>query len=191
VSYRNRAWFSSLTSIILFVIFYLILPDKDRSFINILSIIGFLLSILGVLIAYFQILSIKEITIETQKQINENIRLNNNFLMLSDLSRKAAMVDEIQGYLKDGKIEMCILRMKDLKIILNSLRNQDYYNSLVSKKEFRDVFQNFNIDLDNFHKHQINNKNKINKEIIIRNLEGLSTLFLGVEAKLKTQNNDS
>jgi len=169
----------------------LILPDKDRSFINILSIIGFLLSILGVLIAYFQILSIKEITIETQKQINENIRLNNNFLMLSDLSRKAAMVDEIQGYLKDGKIEMCILRMKDLKIILNSLRNQDYYNSLVSKKEFRDVFQNFNIDLDNFHKHQINNKNKINKEIIIRNLEGLSTLFLGVEAKLKTQNNDS
>ncbi|RYE13017.1 MAG: hypothetical protein EOP34_09710 [Rickettsiales bacterium] len=183
--------FSSLIAVILFIILFLLLPVQDRSLINILGIIGFLLSVLGILISYFQILSIKDITIETQKQVNESIRINNNFLMLSDLSRKAAMVDEIQGYLKDGKIEMCLLRMKDLKVILNSLRNQDYYSSFVSKKQFRDVFQNFNIDLDNFHKYQLNTKNRSDKELIIKNLEGLSTLLLGVESKLKTNNNDS
>jgi hypothetical protein len=152
--------------------------------INVIGIIGFMLSILGLIIAYIQILSVKQITQITQQKVEDGIQLNNDILMISDLSRKAAIVDEIQGYLKDDKIDMCILRMKDLKLILNSLRYQSQYSQLFSKKQFSNAFQSFNIDLNNFQTAHLNNR--IDKEIVLRNLEELSTLLLSVEVKLKT-----
>ena len=161
-----------------------LLPAKDRTMINVIGIIGFMLSILGLIIAYIQILSVKQITQITQQKVEDGIQLNNDILMISDLSRKAAIVDEIQGYLKDDKIDMCILRMKDLKLILNSLRYQSQYSQLFSKKQFSNAFQSFNIDLNNFQTAHLNNR--IDKEIVLRNLEELSTLLLSVEVKLKT-----
>lgn len=190
VNYRKNILITSGFSFLIFIILVFCLERNQRNFLNILSILGTILSVMGILIAYFQILSIKKIAIETSIKVNENIALNNKIIMLSDLSRKAAMVDEIQGYLRDDKIELCILRMKDLKVILNSLRNQDQYASLVSKKDFKNVFENFNIDLDNFQSFQLNSKYKIDKTMISKNLEALSTLFLSVENKLKITNYD-
>lgn len=185
MNYRYKVWLSIGIAIILFFIFYFILPSTERTFINIITIIGLLISVLGITIAYFQILSIKAISQKTQFEVTNSIRLNNNLLMLSDLSRKAAMVDEIQAFLREDKIELCILRMKDLKIILNSLKNQEYYSALFTKKEFKTVFEDFNIDLDNFQRHHLNIKNKLDKGKIITNLESLSTLMLSLEIKLK------
>jgi hypothetical protein len=185
VNYKQNIRISIAISAVLFLLFYFILPDSQRIFINILSISGFLISVLGITIAYFQILSIKDISNHTQQKVLENIRLNNNILMLSDLSRKVAMIDEIQVFLREDKIELCIIRMKDLKIILNSLRNQEYYSVLFSKKEFKAVFEDFNIDLDNFQRHQLNVKYKLDKAKIITNLEALSTVLLSLEIKLK------
>jgi len=191
LNYRQKIFSVIGISLSTTVILFFFLSPEERSFLNVLGIIGFILSVLGIIIAYIQILSIKQISLETQRKVNENLVLNNNIIMLSDLSRKVAMIDEIQGYLRDDKIEMCILRMRDLKVILNSLRNQEHYTSLVSKKEFKNVFENFNIDLDNFQTFQLKPKGKIDKSIISRNLETLSTIFLSVEVKLKITNYDS
>lgn len=105
--------------------------------------------------------------------------------MLADLSRKVAIIDEIQSFLKTDRIDLCILRMKDLKVILNSLRNQNVYFKLFSQQEFKTAFEDFNIDLDNFQKSSINGKFKLNKGKIITNLEALSTMLLTAETKLK------
>lgn len=181
---RIKILISILISIILFVLLFNLLSKNERTFINILSIVGFLLSALGIVIAFIQIISIKQIAIETREKVKESINLNNNILMISDLSRKAAIVDEIQGYLRADKIEMCILRMKDLKIIMNHLKNQNQYYSLVPKKQFQNAFENFNIDLHNFQTHHLNNA-KMDLALVIKNLEELSTLFLSMETKLK------
>lgn len=95
------------------------------------------------------------------------------------------MVDEIQSFIRAEKIELCIVRMKDLKIILSSLKNQEYYQSIVSKRDFKNVFANFNINLDNLQRHSLNPKIRLDKEKIIINLDALSTLLLSVEIKLK------
>ncbi|TDG36886.1 hypothetical protein EZJ43_06295 [Pedobacter changchengzhani] len=189
MTFRYKVLISALGSVILFTILLFFTPVNDRTFINVLSIIGFLLSLLGILIAYFQILSIKTISDETNKKIGQSIELNNKIFTLSDLSRKAAMVDEIMGYLRDNKIDMCILRMKDLKIIINNLRNQEKYHALVSRKQFKGVFDNFNLDLYNFQTAHLGSS--INKATVIKHLEDLSTLFLSVEIKLKTHNYDT
>lgn len=111
--------------------------------------------------------------------------------MLADLSRKVAIIDEIQGFLKSDRIDMCILRMKDLKIVLNSLRNQEVYYNLFSKQEFKTAFEDFNIDLDNFQKSTLNEKFKLNKGKILINLEALSTMLLTAETKLKSYDYDA
>lgn len=156
-----------------------------------MSIVGFWLSVLGIVIAYLQILSVKEIAKVTQEEIKATVTLYNNMLMLTDLSRKAAMVDEIQTFLKDDKIELCILRMKDLKSILNSLRNQEYYGIVLSKREFKVAFGDFNLDLYNLQRYHMNPANKLDRPVILINLEKLSSLFLNIEIKLKTYNHAS
>ncbi|MEO5909703.1 MAG: hypothetical protein ABIP95_02390 [Pelobium sp.] len=186
MTYRIKVLLSALASVFLFIIIYFVLPKGDRIIINFITIIGVILSLLGILIAYFQILSVKNVAIETQNRIKENIIQNNKILTLSDLSRKAAMIDEILGYLRNDKIDLCILRMKDLKILINNLKNQEQYYSLVSKKQFREIFENFNIDLYNFQTCHLENKKKMDMAVVIKNFENLSTLFLDLEIKLKT-----
>ncbi|MGF7039113.1 hypothetical protein [Mucilaginibacter lappiensis] len=188
---RTKATYAIITAIFICILLYLFLPKNDKTFINTLGIIGCILSLVGLVLAYIQILSIKQIAEDTKMKITENITLNNNILMLSDLARKAEIVGEIQGYLRDDKIEMCILRMRDLKVILNTIKNQERYRSLVAKKEFRTIFENFNLDLTNFQTHKFTAKGKIDKAIISTHLEDLSTLFLSVEVQLKNQNHDS
>jgi hypothetical protein len=153
-----------------FILLYYI-PTKDRTLINLISVFGFLLSILGIVIAYVQILSIKDISNLTQaiaketeervreahERVKESFANSAKIILVSDLSRNAAMINEIQGYLIDKKIEMSILRMKDLKIILISLRNQPKYSGLFRRAEFTSAFDNFHINLDNLQKHHFNN----------------------------------
>ena len=170
MDYRKKIRSAIFLAILACVILMACLSRRERSLINILSIIGVVLSVLGIWIAYFQILSIKAITLATQKEVKESISQNNKIHMLADLSRKVAIIDEIQGFLKSDRIDMCILRMKDLKIVLNSLRNQEVYYNLFSKQEFKTAFEDFNIDLDNFQKSTLNEKFKLNKGKILINL---------------------
>lgn len=190
MTYQHKVVTSVLTLSIIGYLLYWFLPNDEKTYINIVSIIGFIFSILGLLIAFFQIASVKQIAEDTHEEVTKHIILNNKLLMISDLSSKAAMVNEIQSYLRDNKIEICILRMKDLKISLNSIKNQEQYSTLFAKKKFNDVFLTFNIDLNNIHDLYLNEKYKIDKPLIIKNLEELSTLLLSVEVKLKSPNYD-
>jgi len=189
-SFRNSVIVYALSSAIVIWFMSLFLDSSEKTYINVLGIGGFVTQILGLIIAYFQIASVKEVADQTKTQVIDSIALNNTVLMISDLSRKAAIVDEIQGYLRDNKIEICILRMKDLKIILSSLKNQERYHRLFIKKNFNEIFATFNIDLDNFQRHFLNEKHKIDKGQILTNLEQLSTLLLAVEIKLKSPDHE-
>lgn len=178
------------------------LPEKDRTLLNNLGVIGFLLSILGIAIAYFQIMSVKEITKltraqvketeerleekfkETQERLHENMLTHNNLHMISDLSGKGAMINEIQGYLRVKNIEMCVIRMKDLKVVLISLKSQSRYTNLVKKADFITAFDNFHINLDNLQKNHFR-PGKIDLGKINKDFEDLSGIFLGVEHNLK------
>lgn len=198
MSHRYKILFFALGCAVCYCILFYYIPVRDRTLINLIGVVGFLLSILGIAIAYVQILSIKDISNLTQATVKEteekvketHERLKETFansakvLMVSDLSRKAAMINEIQGYLTEKKIEMSILRMKDLKAILISLKNQPKYSGLFKKEEFTSALDNFHINLDNLQKHHFN-KTKIDLYKINKDMEVLSTLFLSVEHNLK------
>lgn len=190
MNYRSTISFIIFLSLGLGALCFFNLTAEERTVLNVLGILGFTLSFIGVVIAYFQILSIKNITIETQNKVNASLALNSKILMISDLSRKVAMVDEIQGYLRADKIELCLLRMKDLKSLLNSLSNQKQYSSLVSQREFNNIRNRFMVDLINLQNQSFEKGNELDRAKIHENLEGLSTAFSNVEIALKTSNHD-
>lgn len=190
MNYRSTISFIIFLSLGLGALCFFNLRAEERTVLNVLGILGFTLSFIGVVIAYFQILSIKKITIETQNKVNASLALNSKILMISDLSRKVAMVDEIQGYLRADKIELCLLRMKDLKSLLNSLSNQKQYSSLVSQREFNNIRNRFMVDLINLQNQSFEKGNELDRAKIHENLEGLSTAFSNVEIALKTSNHD-
>ncbi|WP_431294604.1 hypothetical protein [Pedobacter sp. P26] len=185
---RNKIWIISLvvTTIVLVSSVYF-LPSKERTYINYLSIVGLILGILGLAISYLQILSVKQITLAIKNEVTESLNRNKSVLLISDISKKVSMIAEIQSFIRNNKIEMCVLRMKDLKLLLSDLNTYKQFSSLVNKKEFNSSYADFHIDLENFHKSLLNEKNKIDKEKINSNLEKLSTLLLDVEFKLKRQ----
>ena len=183
--------YTAFATIVVSVGLYYLIPSEDRTILNVLAIIGFVISLMGIIISYLQILSLKQIAEQTRLQVAESIKLNNDILMLTDLSRKSAMIDEIQIYLRDNKIELCILRMKDLKIVLNTLKSISIYKPFFNRKEFTQIFENFNIDLSNFQNHRLNNANSIDKTVIMLNLDKLASFFQNVEIKLKSQTHDS
>lgn len=199
---RYKVLFAVVVSIVFYCIIYYNLPGKDKTLINVLGIIGFLLSILGIVIAYIQILSVKKISKITQekvketqdrleerirdiqKRVQENMAAHSNLHMISDLSAKGAMINEIQAYLRNTNIEMCVIRMKDLKVVLISLRSQTRYSNLVKKADFITAFDNFHINLDNLQKHHFR-AGKIDFVKVNKDLEDLSGIFLSVEQNLK------
>lgn len=185
---RIKIW---LTASIVFAFTFSIcsyfLSPEDRTFINYLNIVGLIIGIIGIIIAYIQILSIKQVTLAIKKEVTDSLNKNKSILLISDISKKVSMITEIQGFIRFNKIEMCVLRMKDLKLLLSDLNTYKEFSSLVNKKEFTNSFSDFHIDLENFHKSLLNDKNKIDKEKINANLEKLSTLLIDVEFKLKRQ----
>ena len=200
---RFRVLFSIIISIVCYCVIFYYLPNKERTLINLIGVIGFLLSILGIIIAYFQIMSVKEISKYTQEQvqqtqerleqkirethekIKENITIHSNLHMISDLSAKGAMINEIQGYLREDNIKMSAIRMKDLKVVLIDLQSQPRYSALTKKEDFKSAVGNFHVNLDNLQKQHFRN-GKIDLGKINKDLEDLSSIFLSVEHKLKT-----
>ncbi|HTM99997.1 MAG TPA: hypothetical protein VL088_14675 [Pedobacter sp.] len=121
---------------------------------------------------------------DMQDKLDENLTVHSNLHMISDLSSKGAMINEIQGYLKVENINMSAIRMKDLKVVLISLKSQPRYSAMVKKGDFITAFDNFNINLDNLQKHHFR-PGKIDLVKINKDLEDLSGIFLSVEHNLK------
>jgi len=122
---------------------------------------------------------------ETHEKIKENITIHSNLHMISDLSAKGAMINEIQGYLREDNIKMSAIRMKDLKVVLIDLQSQPRYSALTKKEDFKSAVGNFHVNLDNLQKQHFRN-GKIDLGKINKDLEDLSSIFLSVEHKLKT-----
>ena len=183
---RNKFWFIFLAAISLFTWLTIALPERERSFINYLGIIGFVMSILGLLIAYIQIMSLKEMTKTIQQEVQLNLQRQKSVHLISDISGKVVIIGEIQSFIRQDKMELCILRMNDLKRLLIDLKHNNEFTK-VARKDFNEAIENHNIDLTNMNRFLLNNKNKLNREDISKNLEVLSEILIGVETKLKTQ----
>lgn len=177
-----------LTVIGCILIFALIFNFKeaDKTVPNYATVIGTIGSIIGLAIAYVNIVSLKQSSIELSKKIDGSIKKVNQLNSISEISKAIKTNQEIQIFIRNGKIESAHLRLLDLKIMLLHFNSDEYLNELTSHNTYVELVVNFGIDLNSINDLFINPKRKVDFGKITNNLEELSTYLTQFETRIKT-----
>ena len=149
-----------------------------------ISIIGSFASIVGLIIAYFQIISIKKTTEETKIKVDNSLRKMNEVLMVSELSKSVQVLREIQSYLSEKRIDFAQMRMKDLKPALIQVKYNKKLQGLVSENNFNDLIQDFGLNLETINAHVAGSKKGFSIHVIDKNMENLATTLIHFEKEI-------
>jgi hypothetical protein len=156
------------------LIVFFLTPRQDIGIINIITITGTFASIGGLLFALLQIKNVKQINKDIKNEVEKSISNFNLLLHVSSTTKSNDIIKEIIGYIKDGKRELAVIRLRDLK------------ENIVNLKKHIDT--NKYIDIINKLESMIcedKNRKSTNHNEEIMTLEKLSTLILEIEEKFK------
>lgn len=160
--------------------------ESDKTLPNYATVIGTICSIVGLSIAYINILALKKESIIISNQINLTLEKVNQINSLTEISKAIKVNQEIQEFLRNGKIELARLRTMDLKYMLLHFNNDLQLNELTSDEEYKKLILDYGIDLNSLNDSLINPKRKVDYTKVVNNLEELSTYLTKFELKLKS-----
>lgn len=171
-------------------VFYFGLKESERNLINYFSIMGTYSSVYGIIVAYVQILSVKETTENTRQRVEDANKRVMKMLSVSDISKAIKTVHEIQNYLLSNKDESSIIRLKDLKSILIQLKYNSEIGELADSNDFTDSLATISIHMENLNHNLIGSKTGLNKGKIISDLEIIENQLNEFEGLLKFGKHD-
>jgi hypothetical protein len=171
-------------------VFYFGLEESERTLINYFSIMGTYSSVYGIIVAYVQILSVKETTENTEQRVEDANKRVMKMLSISDISKAIKTVHEIQNYLISNKDESSIIRLKDLKSILIQLKYNSEIGELTDSNDFTDSLATISIHMENLNYNLIGTKTGLNKGKIISDLEIIENQLNEFEGLLKFGKHD-
>lgn len=171
-----------LLGIILTILFF---KDSDKTLPNYATVIGTICSLIGLAIAYVNIIALKKESIAMTNQINLTLQKVNQLNSISEISKAIKTNQEIQEFIRNGKIELAHLRTLDLKYMLLHFNNDTNLKELTNNQTYTQLIIDFGIDLNSINDNLINPKRKVDFSKIVQNLETLSTFLTQFELKLK------
>lgn len=171
-----------LAVIICIILFWLSTKYEIGLFV---SIAGSVASLFGLWLTYRQIKSVKTITEETKTAVDTKIIEINKYLTLADMSRILPLAKEVQTYLLSPlKLELAIVRMRDLKIEIVQLRQNSRVLSEEELSNLSSCINNLGIDIKNIST-SIQNKEQLSIEVLVDHIESILTVLADLEGKLK------
>lgn len=170
---------------ILIVILFLYLDKKDQTIVNFFTLFGTFASIFGLWIAYIQIISLKLTNEQTKIAVENSLNKINQMLSVSELSKAIKIIQEIQTSNINGKHEVSLVRMKDLKSILIQIKYNSELNIYTETSIYNQNITDISIDINNLNDLLIGKKKGLNFSKLNSNLEELSTTITEFENKLK------
>lgn len=159
--------------------------ETDRTLPNYATVIGTIFSIIGLAIAYVNIVALKDASEEVSKNVKSALKKVQQINSVSDISKAIKTIHEVQQFIRDSKIELAHLRMLDVKFMLLRFSSLEQLHSMVSEQNYIDLVINFGIDLNSLNGFIMMPKRKVDFAKINNNLEGLSTHLSEFENKLK------
>lgn len=182
---RNTLIISGLGILgIILVIFFF--KESDKTLPNYATVIGTIGSLIGLAIAYINIIALKKESVVIATQINLTLQKVNQLNSISEMSKAIKTNQEIQQFIRDGKIELAHLRTLDFKYMLLHFNNDPQLNDLTKSDTYIQLVIDFGIDLNSINDILINPKRKVDYSKIVKNLEELSTYLTQFELKLKS-----
>ncbi|MCD8413700.1 hypothetical protein [Tenacibaculum finnmarkense] len=174
-----------IIGLLIIIILYNNLNETDKNTVNFISIFGTFLSFFGIVFAFLQLESIKEINTNTHKEVKASISRINDILSISELSKGVKIIQEIQTSIQNKKYELSLIRMKDLKYILIQTKHNSKLIEYTKKEEYENSIINLSIDINNVSDSILKPNKTVNYSKVNSNLEGLSTKISELENKLK------
>lgn len=171
------------TILIAFLFSYL--AKNDRTIVNFFTLFGTFTSIFGLWIAYIQIISLKITNEKTKLAVENSLNKINQMLSVSELSKAIKIIQEIQTSNINGKHEVSLIRMKDLKSILIQIKYNSELNIYTETGVYNQNITDISIDINNLNDLLIGKKKGLNFSKLNSNLEELSTTITEFENKLK------
>ena len=150
--YRNKTRSIFMLGLLLVGLLYFVFFDqKDQNMINGITVLGTYLSLLGIVISYFQIKSVKDINEKTKTAIEKSLQRLNQLVVVADLSKAIKIIDEIQQYIVHEYYQIALIRMKDLKSILIQAKHNEEANKLIEYESFCINLNELIVDIKNMH----------------------------------------
>lgn len=169
------------------VIFYSkIIPFRDQTVINFITVLGTYLSIFGLIVAYIQISSVKKIAKLTEEKVQETRDKIILILSVSDISKAIKVAEEAQFLLNNSKYDAALLRLKDLKSVIIQASMIPSLNTSNLTPDYHELKSNLVDDITNLSDFANGHKKKINFSVINSDLEKLSSILIEFENRLKT-----
>ncbi|CCG53697.1 Probable transmembrane protein of unknown function [Flavobacterium indicum GPTSA100-9 = DSM 17447] len=172
-------------TVIIVSLFMFSLEDKDKTIVNFFTLFGTFASIFGLWIAYIQIISLKLTNEQTKIAVENSLNKINQLLSISELSKAIKIIQEIQTSNINGKHEVALIRMKDLKSILIQIKYNSELNIYTETNIYNQNITDISIDINNLNDFLIGRKKGLNFSKLNSNLEELSTTITEFENKLK------
>lgn len=184
----NNQWKTIISFIfgtIIIVLLFINLDKNNRTLVNFFTLFGTFASIFGLVLAYIQIISLKETNEKTKIAVESSLNKINQMLSVSELSKANKIIHEIQTSNINGKHEISLIRMKDLKSILIQIKYNSELNIYTETSIYNQNITDVSIDINNLNDLLIGKKKGLNFSKFNSNLEELSTTITEFENKLK------
>lgn len=152
-----------------------------NNFLTWFSAVGSLITIIGVIVNWWQIKRVKTIATETRNGMN-------NTSAIADISKCNELIYEISAYLNGGKLELAVSKLRELKTLIVELK------IIVPKLKIKDIGPDYPVAIGehiNRLSSAINNIESnyksptlINTGFITQRLDDLSTYIIEVKTHL-------
>ena len=149
------------------------------------TIIGTMLSVIGLGITIWQLIEVKRKTVRYQQQVHDEVvaaqaKIRSG-LSLSKVPKASQYIKDAMHSLQQRKIDVAGMRMEDAEFILDEIYSDDNFKSVKKKQDYVNGLKNFKESLRSL-QGNITNPDNINMSIIMNNLSRMNSVLSEVSS---------
>lgn len=165
----------------------------DKKYDSIVSIVGSVASLAGIVVAIGQILSVKSKTESINKALDKTMTQMENLTIFADINKHSQYVNEVEEYIRSRKYEQALITYKDLKDRLNQL-----YGYVGNRDDLKDIhnqlqklIDNAGNDVKTLHETALRNSSyMIDGVRMVGNLEEIKTFLEQTSGEIKSRRDE-
>lgn len=162
--------------------------EKRKTMSNvILSIVGILVSLVGLCVAIWQVWKLKKTTENYQKQVKLEVsqaqKQIRNGLYISGVTLCIKNLESAINFIREGKTELALLRMEDMESIIHNSRLSEKYLDKEQTQRFKEAIDDYKDSLRSLIKN--NDGKNLEKEFILDSLSTIREYLSIIDNSLK------
>lgn len=153
-----------------------------------LSILGIIVSGVGLIYAIRQVKGLKDITASYQEQVKQEVASAQNKiregLYISEITLCIKNLESAIKYVRESKIELALLRMEDIENTLSNNTLAEKYLNVSDRYKFKNAIDNYKDSLKSLIKNG-DDESKINKDFVLESLTTIRSYLSVIDNTLK------